>query len=632
MSFPIDLSTFRSLRFTTRETALTAGKHDDLHYNIQLVRDSLIFFTALANTKGLGGHTGGAYDIIPETLIVDAFIKGMDNCYPVLFDEAGHRVAMQYIMAVLNGHAPVHSLLHYREYGHGLYGHPERHEDSGIFFSSGRLGHLWSYVNGVAEANPDKNVFLFGSDGSQQEGDDAEAARYAVARGLNVKLLLDDNNVTIAGHPDVYMRGFDLERTLAGHGLTTLVCDGEEFHTLYAYIQQALVTPGPVALVIKRQMAPGVAGIEGSPKGHDVIAVDFAVDYLRNKGHAAAVELLQQKPAKTEKMTYLGSTEESAKNRDEFGKIVVDLLSKVQKPEEKALVVDSDLEGSCGLHHIRKALPNLYVHGGIMERNNFSVAAGFGSEPGRQGIFATFAAFQEMVISEITMARLNKANVLAHFSHSGVDEMADNTCHFGINNFFADNGLAEGDTTRLYFPADALQMRAILESILWNPGLRFVYSTRSATPFILNEKGERFFGEGYRFSPDQDELILEGRDGYIVSYGEMLYRALHVVKELRAEGISLGLVNKPVLNIADENMLARLGASPAVLVVESQNVKTGLGVRLGTWLLERGYAPRYGYIGSWKEGAGGLGEQVAHQGLGPEGIREQVKRMLGRGK
>ena len=80
MSFPIDLSTFRSLRFTTRETALTAGKHDDLHYNIQLVRDSLIFFTALANTKGLGGHTGGAYDIIPETLIVDAFIKGMDNC------------------------------------------------------------------------------------------------------------------------------------------------------------------------------------------------------------------------------------------------------------------------------------------------------------------------------------------------------------------------------------------------------------------------------------------------------------------------------------------------------------------------------------------------------------------------
>ena len=128
----------------------------------------------------------------------------------------------------------------------------------------------------------------------------------------------------------------------------------------------------------------------------------------------------------------------------------------------------------------------LYVHGGIMERNNFSVAAGFGSEPGRQGIFGTFAAFQEMLLSEITMARLNHANVLAHFSHSGVDEMADNTCHFGINNFFADNGLPEGDTTRLYFPADALQMRAILETVFWQPGLRFIYSTRAATPCILD--------------------------------------------------------------------------------------------------------------------------------------------------
>lgn len=35
---------------------------------------------------------------------------------------------------------------------------------------------------------------------------------------------------------------------------------------------------------------------------------------------------------------------------------------------------------------------------------------------------------QEMLLSEITMARLNFCNVLVHFSHSGVDDMADNTC------------------------------------------------------------------------------------------------------------------------------------------------------------------------------------------------------------
>ena len=628
MKFPIDLSGYQPLSFSVTQEGLDAQQRATLLHNINLVRDSIVFFTALANTKGLGGHTGGAYDIVPELLIADGFMKGSDACYPVYFDEAGHRVAIQYMMAVLNGFKQPESLLHYREFGQGLYGHPERHEEDGIFFSSGRLGHLWSHVNGVAEAHPDKTVFLFGSDGSQQEGDDAEAARYAVARKLNIKLLVDDNNVTIAGHPSAYLQGYDLVRTLSGHGLATSSCDGEDIDSLFQHIRQAIAATGPVAVVVKRLMAVGVAGIEGLPKGHDVIPVPMAIEYLTLKGRDAAVALLKQSPPKAEKVVYLGSSTESAKNRDEFGKIVSDLIKAMENPASRVLVVDSDLEGSCGLHHIRKNCPEVYVHGGIMERNNFSVAAGFGSAPGKQGIIGTFAAFQEMVISEITMARINQANVLAHFSHSGVDDMADNTCHFGINNFFADNGLAEHDHTRLYFPADALQLQAILGTIFHNPGLRFIYSTRSGTPYILDEQGAKRYGDGYAFLPDTDEVVRKGRDGYIVAYGEMLYRCLHVVESLKTEGIHIGLINKPVLNIIDEAMLATVGASPLVLVVETQNSKTGLGIRYGSWLLERGYAPKYGYMGTWKDGAGGLAEQIPYQGLGTDAIRDKVLEML----
>ncbi len=55
---------------------------------------------------------------------------------------------------------------------------------------------------------------------------------------------------------------------------------------------------------------------------------------------------------------------------------------------------------------------------------NFSAAAGFGFEADKFGVFSTFSAFLEMVVSEITMARLNNCNVLCHFSHSGVDEVS----------------------------------------------------------------------------------------------------------------------------------------------------------------------------------------------------------------
>jgi transketolase len=627
MDFPIDLSKYVSQKYALNQEQLSEEQRKTLLDNIAIVRDSLVFFTALANVKGLGGHTGGAFDIVPELLIMDGFMKGSDSIHPVYFDEAGHRVAIQYIMAVLNGYQKPESLLHYREYDKGLYGHPERDEKNGVFFSSGRLGHLWSYVNGVAEADTGKTVVMFGSDGSQMEGDNAEAARYAVARNLKVKLLIDDNNVTIAGHPGTYMQGYDVAKTLEGHGLAANVGDGEDIDALFGRIQKALVADGPVALINKRLMAIGVAGIEGSPKGHDVIAVKLAVDYLNEKGHTAAVDMLQNFPVVKEKITYLGSTAEMGKVRDDFGKVVSELLDGIDNPASKVLVIDSDLEGSCGLHHIRKNHPEVYVHGGIMERNNYSVAAGFGSEAGRQGIFGTFAAFLEMVVSEITMARLNDANVLAHFSHSGIDDMADNTCHFGINNFFADNAVAEGDATGLYFPADVLQLRAMLKKIFHDKGLRFVFSTRSATPTLLDDQGEKIFGDGYVFQPGKDEVIREGSDGYIVTYGEMTYRCLDAVLQLRSQGLQVGLINKPTLNVIDDDMLKKVGSSPFVLVVESQNTKTGLGVRYGTWLLERGLAPQYSCMGTSKIGHGGIAEQLPHQGLAVEDIKKKILAM-----
>lgn len=629
MEFPINLDQYTPLAFDLAQAGLTPDQKQQLEKNIQLVRDSIIFFTAYANTKGLGGHTGGAYDIVPEVLIMDGFMKGDNRVYPVFFDEAGHRVAIQYLMAAVNGYMKIEDLFHYREYNKGLYGHPERDDARGVFFSSGRLGHLWSYVNGIAAANPDKKVVMFGSDGCQQEGGDAEAARYAVAQKLNVKLVIDDNDITIAGHPSDYMAGFDVEKTLAGHGLAVDTGDGEDVDALFGRIQTALAADGPAALVNKRKMAVGVPGIEGVPKGHDVIPVDFAITYLEQKGLTAAVDILKSSEKTKSSTSFKGSTPETAKNRDNFGKFVCEILSDMPDRKEKVLVVDSDLEGSCGLHHIRKTFPEVYVSSGIMERNNFSVAAGFGAEAGKQGIFGTFSAFLEMVVSEITMARLNQANVLAHFSHAGVDDMCDNTCHFGINNFFADNGLLENDTTQLLYPADSHQLKAMLKAVFNQQGLRFVFSTRSATPYVLDEQEQPLYGDGYTFVPGKDEIVREGTKGYIVSYGEMLYRCLDVVETLKAEGLDVGLVNKPTLNRIDEDMLATLGKSPFVMLVETQSFKSGLGARMGTWLLERGFAPRYAHLGTVREGNGGLAEQVLTQGLGQDDILKKVKELAG---
>jgi transketolase C-terminal domain/subunit len=309
---------------------------------------------------------------------------------------------------------------------------------------------------------------------------------------------------------------------------------------------------------------------------------------------------------------------------------VCSVLDRTSKDEnvKKVMVIDSDLAGSTGLNVIQKKHPEVFHSGGVMERGNFSAAAGFGAfKADRTGVFSTFSAFSEMILSELTMARLNFCNVLSHFSHSGVDEMADNTCHFGLNQFFLDNGLDDGYETRLYFPADCAQMDAIIEKVLYAPGLRFVMSTRAKVPWILNEDGSKRYDKGYEFKPGKDEIIREGKDGYVITYGEMVYRSLDAVERLREAGINVGLINKSTLNVIDEDVLRKVGSTKFVLVVESLNRRTGLGIRYGTWLLERGLTPKYAHIGTNKEGCGGLGEQIPYQGLGPDSIKAKIEEM-----
>lgn len=635
--FPVDLKQFKTLKLDPQNPKLSSEQKQELLNNITVFRDAIVAFTATGSARGLAGHTGGPFDTAPEVCILLAFINANREAYvDALFDEAGHRVATQYLLATLDGKIEPDHLLNYRDANSKLPGHPELGLTPGVKFSSGRLGHMWPLANGISMANKGKNVILLGSDGSQQEGNDAEAARIAVANNLNVKLFIDNNDVTIAGHPSQYLKGFEVGRTLEGHGLKVIRTEGENVDSLYAAMCEIINHSGPAAVISNRKMAPGIEDIEGKINAHDVIPVDAARKYLTKRGYTdQQLSFYDDIKAIPNTHKYLGSTKDKGSNRTIFGEAVNSVLDGLSKEEatRRVMVIDSDLEGSTGLKGIHSKHPEVFVSSGVMERGNFSAAAGFGfgSNGERQGVFSTFSAFLEMCISEISMARLNDCTVLSHFSHSGVDEIADNTCHFGLHHFFADNGLMDAETTALYFPADGEQMKAVVRKVFFGRGLRFVFSTRSKVPYILKENSdEKLYGEGYEFIPGKEEVIRRGSAGYVISYGDMLYRSLDAVERLRQGGLDVGLINKPTLNLVDEEAIKMYGSSPFVVVVESIAQKTGLGSRLGTYLLERKLTPKYRTMGAVKEGCGGLHEQVNAQGLGPDDIVSAVKEVAGK--
>lgn len=76
--------------------------------------------------------------------------------------------------------------------------------------------------------------------------------------------------------------------------------------------------------------------------------------------------------------------------------------------------------------------------------------------------------------------------------------------------------------------------------------------------------------------PGKDEIILEGNAGYIVTFGDMVYRSYDAALRLREEGIDVGLINKSTLNIVDEEIIRKVGTRKFVLVTETLNQKTGV--------------------------------------------------------
>ena len=59
-----------------------------------------------------------------------------------------------------------------------------------------------------------------------------------------------------------------------------------------------------------------------------------------------------------------------------------------------------------------------------------------------------------------------------------------------------------------------------------------------------------------------------------------------------------------------------------------QPLMGGLGSRFGSYLLQAGFKGRYDHIGTYREGSGGLWQQMGHQGLDPAGIAKAVQALV----
>lgn len=101
-----------------------------------------------------------------------------------------------------------------------------------------------------------------------------------------------------------------------------------------------------ILVICKRLMAPGIADIEGTTHGHDVIPVKAAIKYLNSRGYpeSKTVDILNNIKPQANPYFFIGSTRELGATRVVFGESVNLVLDGLTKEEaaKKVLVIDSE--------------------------------------------------------------------------------------------------------------------------------------------------------------------------------------------------------------------------------------------------------------------------------------------------
>jgi transketolase len=257
----------------------------------------------------------------------------------------------------------------------------------------------------------------------------------------------------------------------------------------------------------------------------------------------------------------IGSSGDSL--REAFGKA----LSQLADEFANLVVLDADIAGGTGTHHIRRSHPQRFLQFGIAEQNMMAAAGGLAAV-GMLPVVTTFAVFclrgLEQARLSIAYARRN-AKIVA--SHPGLDVGPDGGSAQALEDLAAFRAIP-GMT--VISPADAVEMRLATRAILEHNGPVYMRSGRSPA--------RRVFGDDHVFAIGKGQIVRDGSDVTIVACGVEVARALEAAEMLASDGIAARVVNMATIKPIDRGLLVRCAEETGAFVTaEDHNIYGGLG-------------------------------------------------------
>ena len=305
-----------------------------------------------------------------------------------------------------------------------------------------------------------------------------------------------------------------------------------------------------------------------------------------------------------------------------YGRALVDLARR----RDEILCLSGDLTRQTEVDLFQAELPDRFIHAGMAEQNLMSMAGalarcGFQPFVHTFGVFATRRPYDQIANA---IAYPNLPVRIVGFM-PGVSTPGGPS-HQAIDDVALMRALPNMTVVDV---ADAVETRQVVAAVADVPGPVYVRLKRGEIPVI--------FDSAHELRLDRVSVVVAGADVALFACGMMLAGALGASRVLGSHGVSVAVVNVPVIKPLDvAGVLSAVASSASaglVVTAENHSVVGGLGSAVAEVLAEAGLGVRLRRIGlrdTFAEGSLDAAYLFERYGLSTAAIVETIWSALGR--
>lgn len=531
-----------------------------------------------------GGHIGPNLGVVELTI---ALHKAFNSPTDKLLWDVGHQA---YVHKILTGRASQFDTL--RQFK-GLCGFPKLVESEHDEWETGHSSTSLSAAMGMAAARDirkEKNfVVPIIGDGALTGGMALEALNHIGHEKTNMIVILNDNEMSIA--PNVG----------ALHGVLGRLRTAKEYSKAKEELERLMLkipvlgdkmasTAERVKDSLKYLVVSGVFFEEmgfkylGPIDGHDFEALEETLEYAKKVKGPVLVHVITKKgkgykPAEEDTIGTWHGTGPYKMENGEFVKsavkgpawssLVAESVRKCMKEDERIVAITPAMPVGSKLEGIQKDFPNRFFDVGIAEQHAATMAAGLATQK-MKPFLAIYSTFLQRAYDQVLhdIARPN-LNVFIGIDRAGLVG-ADGETHQGV---FDIAFLRHIPHMVLMMPKDENEGQHMVKTALeYNDGPIAMRYPRG------NGSGVEMDAEMKPLPIGSWEVLRQGKDATILTFGTTIPMALEAAELLASQGVDIEVVNARFIKPMDEDMLHALMKKGApILTIEEAVLQGGFG-------------------------------------------------------